>query len=137
MAPKKKGNPEPEPEKKLSRGDVDELIDDGVALLEERDVEVLPGAVEVHHDRLLGPQGLPGPRLERRAARGKARGHNATTGRGARPPARRSCARAGVLLWRACGAPFPFTFERRFWTPNFSKILKIYIRRIDLIYVRL
>ena len=36
MAPKKK-NPEPEPEKKLSRGDVDELIDDGTALVEERD----------------------------------------------------------------------------------------------------
>jgi len=37
MAPKKKGKPEPEPEKKLSRGDVDELIDDGTALVEERD----------------------------------------------------------------------------------------------------
>ena len=36
MAPKGK-KPEPEPEKKLSRGDVDELIDDGTALVEERD----------------------------------------------------------------------------------------------------
>ena len=36
MAPKKKKT-EPEPEKKLSRGDVDELIDDGTALLDERD----------------------------------------------------------------------------------------------------
>ena len=36
MAPKGK-KPEPEPEKKLSRGDVDELIDDGTALVEARD----------------------------------------------------------------------------------------------------
>ena len=37
MAPKKKEKTEPEPEKKLSRGDVDELIDDGTALLDTRD----------------------------------------------------------------------------------------------------
>ncbi len=36
MAPKKKEKTEPE-EKKLSRGDVDELIDDGTALVDERD----------------------------------------------------------------------------------------------------
>ena len=36
MAPKKEKK-EPEPEKKLSRGDVDELIDDGTALLDTRD----------------------------------------------------------------------------------------------------
>ena len=36
MAPKGK-KPEPAPAKKLSRGDVDELIDDGTALVEERD----------------------------------------------------------------------------------------------------
>ena len=37
MAPKKEKKAEPEPEQKLSRGDVDELIDDGTALVEERD----------------------------------------------------------------------------------------------------
>ena len=35
--PPKKEKTAPEPEKKLSRGDVDELIDDGTALVDTRD----------------------------------------------------------------------------------------------------
>ena len=53
MAPKGK-KPEPEPEKKLSRGDVDELIDDGTALVEERDWAPALAKLEVAAEGLEG-----------------------------------------------------------------------------------
>mmetsp|Transcript_7322 Transcript_7322/g.22865 ORF Transcript_7322/g.22865 Transcript_7322/m.22865 type:complete len:302 (-) Transcript_7322:89-994(-) len=60
MAPKKKKT-EPEPEKvKLSRGDVDELIDDGTALVEERDwapalakLEAAAEALETYEEHMV------------------------------------------------------------------------------------
>ena len=59
MAPKGK-NPEPEPEKKLSRGDVDELIDDGTALVEGRDwsgalakLETAAEALETYEEHMV------------------------------------------------------------------------------------
>ena len=59
MAPKKEKK-EPEPEKKLSRGDVDELIDDGTALVEERDwsgalakLETAAEALETYEEHMV------------------------------------------------------------------------------------
>ena len=60
MAPKKKEKTEPEPEKKLSRGDVDELIDDGTALVEAHDwsgalakLETAAEALETYEEHMV------------------------------------------------------------------------------------
>ena len=59
MAPKGK-KPEPGPEKKLSRGDVDELIDDGTALVETHDwsgalakLETAAEALETYEEHMV------------------------------------------------------------------------------------
>ena len=89
MAPKKKEKPEPEPEKvKLSRGDVDELIDDGTALVETHDWSGALAKLETAAEALETYEEEDGGQQEREIPAAVAFKRGGTPPKRERPPAR-------------------------------------------------